>query len=452
MFCGIFLQRGALGGLVRTLSRLPQLVPAAPLLTCYRPLGLSFPPEWGYQPGATPPTPAAPTGGDVAGYALKFRAQRAGLAAFRRRAPRTRSVPRAGIAARRRAAAQKAKGQRRPGRAAPLARGLKKIPAIFRCPRILRGAGASFARRCGRALPRLKFKQAVARRARCCRPRRRAVLLTPRPRPSPRKAFLLRRQLRVLARRTQLPQAPLSARAVRRRRAAARKRASRAAPVTRSPRPHLVRGCRLLRSGLVLGGRWALPASQASRVAALGFHPQAFGAQVSLPLLGVSTPARRARLSRARQLLKLNKPRRPSAAAPRRASRLVAPGASSCFSANSELEFRLPPSQFILLWNLLYQQPTLHYSLKYCRLSRRVRKILKNKYRYSKYLFMIPPAKRRLYTLHLWKYVLKFHDEATFALRLQAFLKNFTTPDDETLLWSLFYVQQRLALKHLLGR
>lgn len=65
---------------------------------------------------------------------------------------------------------------------------------------------------------------------------------------------------------------------------------------------------------------------------------------------------------------------------------------------------------------------------------------------------MIPPAKRRLYTLHLWKYVLKFHDEPTFALRLQAFLKNFTSPEEETLLWSLFYVQQRLALKHLLGR
>lgn len=119
-------------------------------------------------------------------------------------------------------------------------------------------------------------------------------------------------------------------------------------------------------------------------------------------------------------------------------------------------ENTLYPSQNSLaVWNMLYQQPLLNYSLKYCRLSRRVRKILKNKYRYSKYYFVIAPHKRRLYTLHLWKYVLKFHDERTFFLKFEAFLNNFDRqhgPDSENLLWSLFYTQQRLALKKLLGR
>ena len=112
----------------------------------------------------------------------------------------------------------------------------------------------------------------------------------------------------------------------------------------------------------------------------------------------------------------------------------------------------LPQHKTLLFWNLLYQQPLLNYSLKYCRLSRRVRKILKNKYRYSKYFFMIAPYKRRLYTLHLWKYILKFHDERTFGLKFKSFLLNFSNPDLENLLWSLFYIQQRLALKKLLGR
>jgi hypothetical protein len=111
-----------------------------------------------------------------------------------------------------------------------------------------------------------------------------------------------------------------------------------------------------------------------------------------------------------------------------------------------------PKQNSLAIWNLLYQQPLLNYSLKYCRLSRRVRKILKNKYRYSKYYFVIAPYKRRLFTLHLWKYILKFHDERTFFLKFGAFLKNFTNFNEDALLWSLFYTQQRLALKKLLGR
>lgn len=74
---------------------------------------------------------------------------------------------------------------------------------------------------------------------------------------------------------------------------------------------------------------------------------------------------------------------------------------------------------------MLRDQPHLAYGLKYCRLSRRVRKILRNRYRYSKYFFMVPPAKRMLVTLHLWKYVLKFYDERTLALRLIELGKNF---------------------------
>ena len=61
----------------------------------------------------------------------------------------------------------------------------------------------------------------------------------------------------------------------------------------------------------------------------------------------------------------------------------------------------LPKQSTLAVLNMLYGQPLLNYSLKYCRLSRRVRKILKNKYRYSKYYFVIPAFKRRLYTLHL---------------------------------------------------
>jgi len=65
------------------------------------------------------------------------------------------------------------------------------------------------------------------------------------------------------------------------------------------------------------------------------------------------------------------------------------------------LGFSTPKQNLLAILNLLYQQPLLNYSLKYCRLSRRVRKILKNKYRYSKYYFIIAPYKRRLFTLHL---------------------------------------------------
>lgn len=121
------------------------------------------------------------------------------------------------------------------------------------------------------------------------------------------------------------------------------------------------------------------------------------------------------------------------------------------FSAHTS-KFSCPQQGSLAVWNLLYQQPLLNYSLKYCRLSRRVRKILKNKYRYSKYYFVIAPYKRRLFTLHLWKYVLKFHDERTFFLKFEAFLKNFVNLNEDALLWSLFYTQQRLALKKLLGR
>ena len=94
------------------------------------------------------------------------------------------------------------------------------------------------------------------------------------------------------------------------------------------------------------------------------------------------------------------------------------------------------------------------YGLKYCRLSRRVRKILRNKYRYSKYFFMVPPAKRLFTTLHLWKYVLKFYDEPTLGARLQSLGKNFDpqASREEGLLWPLFYAQQRLALKRLIGQ
>lgn len=108
-----------------------------------------------------------------------------------------------------------------------------------------------------------------------------------------------------------------------------------------------------------------------------------------------------------------------------------------------------------LFWSKLKDQPVLNYCLKYCRLSRRVRKILKNKYRYSKYFFMIIPAKRQLYTLHLWKYILKFHDERTFKERLGNLMNNFNKENLnslDSLLWTLFYSQQRMALKRLLGR
>jgi hypothetical protein len=75
-------------------------------------------------------------------------------------------------------------------------------------------------------------------------------------------------------------------------------------------------------------------------------------------------------------------------------------GAPLAFNT-TRANFSYPKQNSLAVWNLLYQQPLLNYSLKYCRLSRRVRKILKNKYRYSKYYFVIAPYKRRLFTLHL---------------------------------------------------
>ena len=62
---------------------------------------------------------------------------------------------------------------------------------------------------------------------------------------------------------------------------------------------------------------------------------------------------------------------------------------------------RPPRPTHIDTWALLQAQPHMAYGLKYCRLSRRVRKILRNRYRYSKYFFMVPPAKRLAATLHL---------------------------------------------------
>lgn len=121
-------------------------------------------------------------------------------------------------------------------------------------------------------------------------------------------------------------------------------------------------------------------------------------------------------------------------------------------SIEPSLKIRAPQHTLLGFWNLLYQQPLLNYSLKYCRLSRRVRKILKNKYRYSKYFFAIAPAKRVLFTLHLWRYALKFHTEPALGLRLQGLIKSFGQAPSDGLFWTLFYVQQRLALKRLLGR
>lgn len=79
----------------------------------------------------------------------------------------------------------------------------------------------------------------------------------------------------------------------------------------------------------------------------------------------------------------------------------AAPFSQSLAFNTSGVGFSYPKQNSFAVWNLLYQQPLLNYSLKYCRLSRRVRKILKNKYRYSKYYFVIAPYKRRLFTLHL---------------------------------------------------
>jgi hypothetical protein len=61
----------------------------------------------------------------------------------------------------------------------------------------------------------------------------------------------------------------------------------------------------------------------------------------------------------------------------------------------------LPPDRRGTAWDALRAQPRLTYGLKYCRLSRRVRKILRNKYRYAKYTCMIPPRKRLMATLHV---------------------------------------------------
>jgi hypothetical protein len=83
----------------------------------------------------------------------------------------------------------------------------------------------------------------------------------------------------------------------------------------------------------------------------------------------------------------------------------VPPQPRSQLGAGGELAPRfgpqLPQAAHLATWDMLRDQPRLAYGLKYCRLSRRVRKILRNKYRYSKYFFMVPPAKRLLVTLHL---------------------------------------------------
>lgn len=105
----------------------------------------------------------------------------------------------------------------------------------------------------------------------------------------------------------------------------------------------------------------------------------------------VAFPWRRILQTQLRAKLKINKPKVPKLHFARRRA-LIKPLA---------LQIALPQHQHILLLSLLANQPVLNYSLKYCRLSRRVRKILKNKYRFSKYFFAIAPHKRQLYTIRL---------------------------------------------------
>lgn len=90
----------------------------------------------------------------------------------------------------------------------------------------------------------------------------------------------------------------------------------------------------------------------------------------------------------------------PRPAAPRRPSSLRTPCLAT-YPAWGQLGHSTPLSPHLDMWEQLQAQPHMAYGLKYCRLSRRVRKILRNRYRYSKYFFMVPPAKRLAVTLHL---------------------------------------------------
>jgi len=103
----------------------------------------------------------------------------------------------------------------------------------------------------------------------------------------------------------------------------------------------------------------------------------------------------RARLKRELLITKVNLLKRKQALRPRRPLRQQA------LVMFSPRPIVLPQHSYILLLSMLATQPVLNYSLKYCRLSRRVRKILKNKYKFSKYFFAIAPHKRQLFTIHL---------------------------------------------------
>lgn len=329
MFCGIFLQRGALGSLLRTLGSLPQLVTPAPAR--YRPLGLSFPPEWA--PLALM-APSAPNQGPVPPYTVT--ANLWGLDS-----PATWLKPRL-----------RQKGPRLP---LPPGLGFPRIGVRPKQPSVgaraaLRSRGSStgvafrqLTRRCRQSLQFIQRFATLRQRGLGARPG-----LTPVQLDSP---------------------APLSARAARRRRAAARRKASKASKVSRRPaaaasrlmaRTHLARfGSPMAHTPLSRFGSplrpGQLPLSALARWGANLRSPSGVGARVVLqlryaPIRGAPSSCMAPSPRGAQRLAfpsRVVRPRAPRNVAPRRPV-LSLPQGGAGFRAEAPA-FSLPPSQFILL-------------------------------------------------------------------------------------------------------
>jgi hypothetical protein len=94
----------------------------------------------------------------------------------------------------------------------------------------------------------------------------------------------------------------------------------------------------------------------------------------------------------------------------------------------------------------------LKYMVRYTALDRRLRKIVKNKYRYHKYYARIPPHRQRNFALRLLVLAVSFRVDVTLAAWLAQLLRDFTTEAPDSLLLGLMVQHQNVTLATLAAR
>jgi hypothetical protein len=93
------------------------------------------------------------------------------------------------------------------------------------------------------------------------------------------------------------------------------------------------------------------------------------------------------------------------------------------------------------------QKISILYRVSFVGLSRRLRKIVKNKYRFRRQYVCVLPASRLRYGFHLVRFCLKFADGRTRLERLLSLVKSVLFQEDSSPILFMRYQQQ----KHVLG-